>query len=329
MQAGNGSGNPRLVGRIRDDRHFRATLGSNELIAPQGQFPVVGGLGRLAVHLPDRYSAPMSIKLNCPQCSRPYVLKDELAGKRFRCKDCQELVTIPAAEGILVAEVIEEDDSPEDDWEPAPRAAPIRKSGKKKKKKGNQAGTQAVKILVSVVLGVVGLVLVVALGGGAIYGVIQASKNIKFNTDWVSFTTPDGAISAQAPAKLRSNFPGAERFPVPGASAFGAEHAQQFYMLAYVTLPPESQQLSDEQFYEEYLQNARRNSSMQNPRRIQLGGQQGVAVEATQRIRGVTISSDLVGTRIGNKFYLLWYSADGPVNKANRDRYFNSVQVLR
>jgi len=37
----------------------------------------------------------MPIQVDCPHCGRNYRLKDELAGKKFRCSDCQEVVTAP------------------------------------------------------------------------------------------------------------------------------------------------------------------------------------------------------------------------------------------
>jgi len=40
----------------------------------------------------------MPIQVNCPACGRTYRLKDELAGKKFRCSDCQKIVTAPALE---------------------------------------------------------------------------------------------------------------------------------------------------------------------------------------------------------------------------------------
>jgi hypothetical protein len=39
----------------------------------------------------------MPIRVACPQCSKNLAVKDELAGKRIRCPNCQNVVTIPAA----------------------------------------------------------------------------------------------------------------------------------------------------------------------------------------------------------------------------------------
>jgi predicted Zn finger-like uncharacterized protein len=39
----------------------------------------------------------MSLEIQCPQCSTRYRLGDDKAGKKVRCKRCQEVLTVPAA----------------------------------------------------------------------------------------------------------------------------------------------------------------------------------------------------------------------------------------
>ncbi|MDA0832580.1 MAG: hypothetical protein O2955_00505 [Planctomycetota bacterium] len=39
----------------------------------------------------------MPIRVACPDCAQEYQLKDELAGKKVRCKNCQAIVPVPAA----------------------------------------------------------------------------------------------------------------------------------------------------------------------------------------------------------------------------------------
>jgi transcription elongation factor Elf1 len=38
----------------------------------------------------------MSIKFNCPHCTKPLSVRDDLAGKRAKCPKCQQALTIPA-----------------------------------------------------------------------------------------------------------------------------------------------------------------------------------------------------------------------------------------
>lgn len=47
----------------------------------------------------------MPISTACGDCRKKYTVKSEMAGKRFRCKDCEAVVTVPAA-------MIEDDDDP-------------------------------------------------------------------------------------------------------------------------------------------------------------------------------------------------------------------------
>ena len=37
----------------------------------------------------------MPINIACPQCQRQFVVRDEIAGKSFRCKDCEAIVSVP------------------------------------------------------------------------------------------------------------------------------------------------------------------------------------------------------------------------------------------
>lgn len=37
----------------------------------------------------------MPINVRCPQCQRQFLVRDEIAGKSFRCKDCEAIVSVP------------------------------------------------------------------------------------------------------------------------------------------------------------------------------------------------------------------------------------------
>lgn len=41
----------------------------------------------------------MAISVNCPSCARQYSVKEEAAGKKFKCKDCGAVVEVPDAGG--------------------------------------------------------------------------------------------------------------------------------------------------------------------------------------------------------------------------------------
>jgi predicted Zn finger-like uncharacterized protein len=37
----------------------------------------------------------MAINVSCPACGRQYSVKDDAAGKRFKCKDCETIIDVP------------------------------------------------------------------------------------------------------------------------------------------------------------------------------------------------------------------------------------------
>ena len=57
----------------------------------------------------------MPIKIECPQCDRDYRLPDESAGRRFRCKNCSTMLSVPDADDDF------DDVSDDDDEDDAPR----------------------------------------------------------------------------------------------------------------------------------------------------------------------------------------------------------------
>ena len=38
----------------------------------------------------------MPISVSCPACGKEYNVKDEAAGKKFKCKECEAIVEVPA-----------------------------------------------------------------------------------------------------------------------------------------------------------------------------------------------------------------------------------------
>ncbi|MAT16387.1 MAG: hypothetical protein CMJ46_14080, partial [Planctomyces sp.] len=39
----------------------------------------------------------MSISFSCPDCGKSYQVRDDLAGRRFKCKDCERPLKVPSA----------------------------------------------------------------------------------------------------------------------------------------------------------------------------------------------------------------------------------------
>lgn len=97
----------------------------------------------------------MTIQVTCDSCFMNYQLKDELAGRKVRCKQCKEIIEVPrpGAKRVGPAEDpwMEEDDEPAE----APRApAPARKK-KKKRKKARSESSSGFRFGVIAILGIV------------------------------------------------------------------------------------------------------------------------------------------------------------------------------
>ena len=49
----------------------------------------------------------MPISVSCPHCGKEYNVKDEAAGKKFKCKECEAIVEVPA-QGFQASEPVGE-----------------------------------------------------------------------------------------------------------------------------------------------------------------------------------------------------------------------------
>lgn len=77
----------------------------------------------------------MTIEFECPDCSREYRVKDELAGRRVTCKGCGEKIQVPDPDAA--------EDEYGDEWDDYEEAEPApvrRRSGNAARKKGRQKG---------------------------------------------------------------------------------------------------------------------------------------------------------------------------------------------
>jgi predicted Zn finger-like uncharacterized protein len=158
----------------------------------------------------------MAISVTCPSCSKSYQVKDDAAGKKFRCKACETVVTVPAESAAPAAAEgdpwenldlpAQEDPYASDNpyaFDAAPAAAPARR-GKKRSAKAARGAGMPVTVIVALVcesillllslIGLVGSAIVldicggffqfirVGLEAGAIYGYVQAVNVIR----WIS-----------------------------------------------------------------------------------------------------------------------------------------------
>jgi hypothetical protein len=103
----------------------------------------------------------MSITANC-SCGKKYQVKDDFAGKKFKCKDCGETVKVPA-EQIDDLEDYEEDEEEEEDDFDAPVRRPKKRSSsgrsKSVKRRSTPAGPNPILRVTGILFGILGFFL--------------------------------------------------------------------------------------------------------------------------------------------------------------------------
>jgi predicted Zn finger-like uncharacterized protein len=84
------------------------------------------------------------IHITCPQCSKAYRVKPELAGKKIRCKDCQTVMPVPAEasdDDEFAALLSGPSESEDQEDEPAPPPVSRRKTASPAKKKKSRSSS--------------------------------------------------------------------------------------------------------------------------------------------------------------------------------------------
>ena len=116
----------------------------------------------------------MPITFECPSCQKSYRVQDTHAGKKFRCKNCESVISVPFEEVEILEE--DEDDWGEDDsWNAPPASSNVPKKrpgsakrrpkskGRSSRRRSNSSDSMPVSLMV--VLGVMGLVILINIGG--------------------------------------------------------------------------------------------------------------------------------------------------------------------
>ncbi len=151
----------------------------------------------------------MTISFACPECGRKYVLNDDLAGKKIKCKGCEAAIRVPE-----VADVDDFDDLPddpagsdEDDFlkelnrKSTPRSSSSSSSGKKKSSKSakSEGMSSGAKWAIGIGIGLV-VMTVICCGLPGLVGVMA------FRQFTVGETAPAGMTfeqwRASSPTKL-------------------------------------------------------------------------------------------------------------------------------
>ncbi|HSG71477.1 MAG TPA: hypothetical protein VLA12_13735 [Planctomycetaceae bacterium] len=177
----------------------------------------------------------MTISLSCDTCGRSYQLKDEAAGRKIRCKDCESILTVPELNagfdddpwGDSSSQSSKQDDfwnSDDDDWGDsgsgsgaysAPSAYSLQSRGtapstassrpKKPKKKrpaggsSGNAGALVGKIVGGVFVAIVVIGLIARVGGAI------GKMDFGGSLSWEEFKPPGTPFSVQMPGKPKQS----------------------------------------------------------------------------------------------------------------------------
>jgi hypothetical protein len=204
----------------------------------------------------------MSISVKCRNCGRSYSVKDEFAGKKFRCQECQTPVAVPEASDFEANDwdtgdadddfgadnYDDYDDYGDDDARslpPAPKRVPKKKKkpepSKKTPKKRSSSSSSASEI--GPMIG--------KIGGGLFVGLIAFSLAFKIfsggmglGASWESFTTPDGNLTMQMPGKAK---PVKVKVMAPGGQSLGVEKRDFACIVVIEPMPPEMNGMTEEE----------------------------------------------------------------------------------
>lgn len=192
----------------------------------------------------------MAIATSCDECGRDYSLKDELAGKKFKCKDCGAIVVIPTPRKSVQASsgtrkgLPKKKRDPDDEFQDAlssdgledgadedeqPRRA-VKRKPVAKKKKSSKSSSGGSALWAKIGGGVFTTLLVLSF----VMRLIRAAGGVGGGVSWQEFQSPHGRYSVTFPsaAKLKP-----QPQNLPGASTYVAETRNFACAVTHVPLP--------------------------------------------------------------------------------------------
>ena len=187
----------------------------------------------------------MSIATACEECGRDYSLKDEMAGKKFKCKECGAIVVVPSSRKSggtssvakkrppkksdpddEYGDTLDADDDNQDELRPpVSKRKPVTK--KKKSSRSSSGGTGLwAKIGGGIFTGLVVL--------GFIARLFKAAGGIGGDgVNWQEFRAPNGRYTVLFPAASKQ-----KPQPDPGVSTFLGESRNFACAVTHAKLPP-------------------------------------------------------------------------------------------
>lgn len=275
----------------------------------------------------------MPIRAICPKCRKEYSVKDVLAGRKFRCKQCQSPVQVPEpSPAETEPEFVFSDDDEfgayEDDsfadyeLPRVPKSRPQKRKkpvSTKKRRKKNSSSTGNMGIRIGAIVGGVFSFFVVL---GIVLRVLNALGGVSgfdLGTSWKPYTTPDGNVTVLLPGDAKTV---PARSMAPGGQSFGA--AGRNFACA-ITIEPMVGQLAG--MSEDEIFNAFEFGSgmvgAKNVERTTINGKNSIKFEAT--VPG-GVNSENIAFIHKDKVYTMNYAYKG-IKGSKASKYFNSMKL--
>jgi len=291
----------------------------------------------------------MPISFECTGCGKKLKIKDESAGKRIKCPECQAVLNAPKPQkkdeddflgGLdeAVKQVkkrppaaIEDDDDDDDveDYDDAPRAsAPKRRTKKTASKKSSGSGS-AGRVFGAIGGGLVTLLVILGVIG-KVAKVARLGEFMNQSVSWQHFRHPTGGASIDMPGLATLNVKASTD---PSAQVYTCNSRNFACSLTAVSLPPQAMagiainpSALDAVFagMKQGMMNFKPGARLISETRIQQGATQGMELRieydnVVNVSRSYVTNSHLIACEI------VFKKGSEPV--ADRDRYFSSVQL--
>ncbi|MEW4487299.1 hypothetical protein AB1L42_04410 [Thalassoglobus sp. JC818] len=268
----------------------------------------------------------MPIRATCRECGKSYNVRDELAGKKFRCKQCQKPVSVPQPAVLEEEEPEPEEDlwgsdfgsfDDEDDYLPPP--PPKKKKKKRKKRRSSGAAAGAFKTALKTIVGIISFLFMFGIG----FKLVSSLGNLPipaFATTWEEYTTPDGALTMQMPGTPKRITVGPT--VAAGGATYGVQKSSYACAVIVEPLPPQIQTMNLNEIISA-LETGLRMQGASNLERLTFQGKSAVAY--TMEKRGITARH--IGFVNGATAYTIMYSNRGSTPGAEKDKFFNSVRL--
>jgi hypothetical protein len=158
----------------------------------------------------------MPIKVSCVDCGETFSVKDELAGKRVKCRVCG----VPVRVSNEASADADDDDDDDDELPVSRKVAKSKSSAGKKKGKKSAAGGLNATLMIRIGIGVAAA-LVIGLAALAINGKMENNRRIAEKNKEIEQKNQANAAADGPVMPMHAAGPNGMHAPAPGATAPG------------------------------------------------------------------------------------------------------------